>query len=207
MILHIYKWVNTVSLGRLHRHTHLTINALALYTHTHAHTCPYTLLTPGCRMDGGLSLIFINSFKLIIHIISILSGYNKSFEAAFFISASYNLTPILTYIRWVQGKTPAQIPAVVYPPGQASWVGKVPLSIWNCPLPAEQKGQLANSAPVSPPSNFGGKLFGSSLAAGWTSLVTRASSKISSPCCVFICKFSFILSHALLDFTYAKLNI
>lgn len=182
------------------RHTHLTIKHV-LFTHTHAHTCAYTALTPDFWVGQGLSLPLINSHKRIIHFTSSLSGYNKSSEAVFFhYCLSYNPTPIVTRITSTQGKTPAQIPVVVCPLRQASWVGKVPLSLWTCPQPAEQKGQHASSAPVSPPSNSGGKLFGASWAAGWTSLVVSAGSKISLPR-VFVWK-----SSEFADFTETNLT-
>lgn len=183
------------------RHTHLTIKHV-LFTHTLAHTQPWL---------PTAELVKASLFLLLIHInISILhqacQAIIKAVKQCFFhYCLSYNPTPTVTRITSAQGKTPAQIPAVVCPPRQASWVGKVPLSIWTCPQPAEQKGQRASSAPVSPPSNSGGKLFGASWAAGWTSLVVSACSKISTPR-VFVRKFSFISGRGFADFTGTKQN-
>lgn len=83
-----------------------------LHTLVHTYSC---LLAVGWMQ---VSLIFIHSFNLVC----ITSDYNKSSEALFFITASPLQLDIHLNIHLLQeckGKTLAQIPVVVYPPGQA----------------------------------------------------------------------------------------
>lgn len=128
----------SVPRGRPHRHT--LPNALALCTHIHADTCRHAIY-------------------LLPQLWSLLS-FAQTKKSAYFCPIFhhrifYNVTQILLDEK--EGKSLAQIPVVVYPPVQASWVGKVPVSVWQLsPPPAERR---ANTAPVSPPSRFGGKFF------------------------------------------------
>lgn len=88
---------------------------------------------------------FIHSFNRIC----ITAGFNKSSEALLFITASLLQLDIRLNIHlqeecgekhWHGFQQWFTLPDRLY-----SRVGKVPLSVWKCPLPAEQKGQPANT--------------------------------------------------------------